>query len=267
MTRYLDIYRTQLKTNIMLQLQYRAAMAIWLIDTVLQPLIYLVVWTTVARASGGQLVGFSGGDFASYYIILMVVNHLTFTWIMFVFEYNVRYGQFSFALLRALHPIHTDIAENLGYKVLSLAVILPAVVIMAVAFDAKWQPQLWAVLAFLPALALAFLTRFLLEWTLAQAAFWTTRVDAVNQVFFVAQLFFSGFIAPLALLPAPLRLVANALPLRWQLAFPVDLALGRLSWQQTLQGYAMQGLWLLATFALMRLVWRQGVRRYSAVGQ
>jgi ABC-type uncharacterized transport system permease subunit len=39
---------------------------------------------------------------------------------------------------------------------------------------------------------------FLLDWTVALAAFWTTRVSAINQIHFMAVLFFSGQIAPLA---------------------------------------------------------------------
>ena len=55
--------------------------------------------------------------------------------------------------------------------------------------------------AFVPAILLAFVVRFFMEWTLALAAFWTTRVSALNQMYFMAALFFSGQIAPLELLP------------------------------------------------------------------
>ena len=64
----------------------------------------------------------------------------------------------------------------------------------------------------MPALALAFAVRFLIEWTLALAAFWITRVMAVNQIYFVAMLFLSGQAAPLALLPAPVQALASCCP-------------------------------------------------------
>ena len=84
-------------------------------------------------------------------------------------------------------------------------------------------------LAFIPALLLAFLVRFLLEWTLALAAFWTTRVNAINQVYFVLMLFLAGQIAPLTLFPRWIQVVADILPFRWMLGFPVELVLGRLT--------------------------------------
>ena len=101
---------------------------------------------------------------------------------------------------------------------------------------------------------------------LALAAFWLTRVMAVNQVYYVALLFLSGQAAPLALLPSPVQLLATALPFRWLVAFPVELLLGRLTLQEAFLGLAMQGLWLAISLLVLRLVWRAGVRHYSAVG-
>jgi ABC-2 type transport system permease protein len=98
------------------------------------------------------------------------------------------------------------------------------------------------------------------------AAFWTTRVDALNQTFFVAELFFAGQIAPLDLLPGPFRLIANLLPFRWGLAFPVELFLGRLSPWEALIGLGAQLIWLALTVVALRLAWRAGLRRYSAFG-
>ena len=115
-------------------------------------------------------------------------------------------------------------------------------------------------------LLLAFLVRFFLEWTLALAAFWTTRVGAINQTYFVLLLFLSGQIAPLALLPSPVQVVAGILPFRWMIGFPVELLLGRLTLAEALMGLGAQVAWLLVSFILLRIVWRIGVRNYSAVG-
>ncbi len=261
-----DVYRAQFKTTIAEQLQYRAALVIWLIGMVLEPVIYLVVWSTVARSSGGRVGGYTGGDFAAYFLAMMLVNHATFTWIMWEYDYRIRHGELSAMLLRPIHPIHSDLADNVSYKLLTLTVMVPTAVGLALAFRPTWHLTLWAVLAFVPALLLAFVVRFLIEWTLALVAFWTTRVSAINQMYFVALLFLSGQIAPLSLLPAPIQVAATALPFRWVLAFPVELLLGRLSPREALIGFAAQGAWLVIGLALLKAVWRAGVRLYSAVG-
>jgi ABC-2 type transport system permease protein len=262
----LDFYRTQFKVYFALQLQYRVALIIWLIGMVLEPVIYLVVWTTVARSSGGSVGTYTGADFAAYFIALMLVNHATFTWIMFEFEWRIRQGLLSPKLLKPIHPIHADIADNITYKTLTLAVMLPVAAILALAFRPAADLQIWNMLAFLPALVLAFLLRFFLEWALALAAFWTTRVSAINQMYYVLILFLSGQVAPLSLFPPPIQTLANLLPFRWIVAFPVELVLGRRAPQQAVAGFVAQAVWLIVTLLLLRFVWRAGVRRYSAVG-
>jgi ABC-2 type transport system permease protein len=210
--------------------------------------------------------GFTTGDFAAYYIVLMLVDHLTFSWIFYEFEYRVRQGHLSPLLLRPIHPIHKDIAENVTYKLLTLAVMLPAALGLTLAFRPTFQIPPWAAAAFVPALLLGFGLRFAVEWTLALAAFWTTRVAALNELYFVGMLFLSGQVAPLDLFPAPIRALAAALPFRWMVAFPVELLIGRLTPAEAARGIGTQAVWLAIGAALLTLAWRAGVRRYSAVG-
>ena len=262
----LRLYRAQFQTTIASQLQYRVALVIWMLGLVLSPVIYLAVWAAVARSQGGEVDGFTAGDFAAYFLAVMVVNHATFTWIAWEFEYRVRHGTLSPLLLRPVHPIHRDIAENLSFKALTFAVVVPVAAVLAIAFRPTFNAEPWAIAAFVPALALAVALRFAIEWTLALAAFWVTRVEALNRLYFVTGLFLSGQAAPLELLPAPARLLADLLPFRWFLAFPVELLLGRLSSRETLIGFAALTGWLAVAVLLLRIAWGRGVRRYGAVG-
>jgi ABC-2 type transport system permease protein len=261
-----ELYVQQFKTTFASMVQYRASLVIWMISHVLEPLIYLVVWSTVSSTGGGSVGDYTTREFAAYFIILMLVNHVTYTWIMYEFEYRVREGMFSVALLKPVHPIHSDIADNISSKLITLPLMLLIALGLAAIFHPLIEPPLWAIVASIPVLLLAFGVRFLLEWTLAQSAFWTTRVGAINQVYFVLVLFLSGQIAPLTLFPAPVQVFASILPFRWMIGFPVELLLGRLTPDQVLIGLAAQAVWLAIGFLLFRIVWRAGVRIYSAVG-
>ncbi len=44
----LRVYWVYLKTSLALQFQYRVAMAIWMLNRLVEPTVYLVVWRTVA---------------------------------------------------------------------------------------------------------------------------------------------------------------------------------------------------------------------------
>jgi len=260
------VYAAKFRAEIALQVAYRGALVIWLLGLLIEPIVYLVVWTTVARGQGGQVGGFAAGDFAAYFTILMIVNQLTFTWHFHFFEWRVRNGFFSPMLLRPVHPIHNDVAENLTFKMLTFTVVGPVALFLLATFGATLHPEPWHLIAFVPTLVLAMVLRFLLEWTLALAAFWITRTVALNQAYYVAVLFLSGQVAPLSLFPPAVQAVASVLPFRWMVAFPVETVLGRLAPGEVLAGFGAQLGWIIVSLVLMRVIWRAGIRRYSAVG-
>lgn len=262
----LDMYAALIKLHVASQLQYRIALFIYQIGIFLEPTVYLVVWATVAEANGGQVEGYSVADFAAYFIATMLVNQFTRTWTMYEFDTRIRYGELSAQLLRPMHPIHNDLADNLASKIITLVVYAATTVGLIAAFHPVFQSPPWVAFVFWPAIFLAFALRFVLEWVLAMIAFWTIRTDAVNQVFVLIVLFFSGQFAPLALLPAPLQLAATILPFRWMIAFPISLLLGQLTLTEAASGLLAQGVWLILSGVLLKFVWRAGLRHYSAVG-
>ena len=261
-----DLYGTFLRVAIAVELQYRASSVIWLLGVVVEPVIYLAVWSAAARAQGGSIAGFTPSDFAAYYLVLTLVNQLTADWHMWEFQYRVQQGQFAFLLLRPVHPIHGDLAENFAHKLVMQSVLLPSLLALALVFRPHAQLELWSLVAFVPALALAFALRFVFEWTIALACFWTTRIMAVNQTYFAVLFFLSGRIAPLAILPVGLQVLAAALPFRWMVAFPVELALGRLTPAEAAIGLSAQAGWIAASAAALAVLWPRALRRFSAVG-
>jgi ABC-2 type transport system permease protein len=266
MQHLLSIYRAQFRITFATQLQYRAELLIWLIAMILEPVIYLVVWSAVSATKGTPVDGFGPREFAAYFIVSMLVNFVTFDWHMWEMEFRIRDGSFSPLLLRPVHPIHADLASNITYKILMLAVMLPVTVLLSYVFDAQIHPTGATLVYFFAALLLAWVLRSLLEWTLALVAFWTTRVMAINRIYFSANLFLSGRMAPLVLLPATLGAIAAYLPFRWTIAFPTELLLGRIPLEQAPRGLLIQCVWIVAGLLMLVVVWRRGVRRYAGVG-
>jgi ABC-2 type transport system permease protein len=266
MAALIEIYWAQFKVAMAVELQYRVSAFIWLIGTVLEPVVYLVVWSAVAAAGGGAVGGFQGADFAAYYISLMVVNHLTFTWHMWEYDYRIRQGLLSPLLLKPLHPIHMDIAENLSHKLFTLIVIAPTTVVLIWLFQPVWHTPLWSALLAVPAIVLAFAIQFLFGWAVAMAAFWTTRIAAINRIYFLGKFFLAGQMAPLVLLPLWVQTIATFSPFRWMLSFPVELLVGRLSPLDAWLGLGAQAVWVGLSLLAVKLVWRAGVRRYAAFG-
>ena len=53
----LDYYLMAMKTAVIVQFQYRASNYFYMIGMIAEPVIYLVVWSTIARNNGGMVAG------------------------------------------------------------------------------------------------------------------------------------------------------------------------------------------------------------------
>ena len=263
---FLRLYRTHLKVSIMDNIQYRASGMIWMIGSVLEPTIYLVVWSTVANTKGGEVGGYTASEFAAYYIILMFINHLTFTWIMQTFQWRIQYGELSYELLRPIHPIHRDVTDNIGFKMVQMTVMIPALIVLILLFEPEFNIEFSNLLLAIPVVILAFAVRFILEWSIALAAFWTTRITAINNSYFAIMMFLSGRIAPIALLPVWLQPIVESLPFYYVVAFPVEIITGKLSQGDVIEGVYHLIFWLLIALGVLKALWSRAIRNYSAVG-
>lgn len=260
------IYKSYLRIHLALRFQYRFELLIWFLSSIVEPVVFLMVWRTVALQQGGSVGGYAVNDLVVYYILMILVNHATYSWFLLAFDYRIRLGGFSADLMKPFHPIHIDMADNFAFKLISLPALAAVVAVLVWTFSVSWQPRASSLAAFLPAFVLALLFRLCWEWVLAMLAFCTTRVEAISQVYFLAVLFFSGRLAPLDLFPQSVQNLAAILPFRWMLAFPVEILLGRVTSRELLIGLGIQLFWLIGGYACLQFSWRRGIRRYTAVG-
>ncbi len=247
-------------------LQYRTETVIWLVQLVIRPVLFLVVWSAAARTTGGQLSGYTPSDIAAYFIIGMVVHHLVVAWPMLGWEERVKMGTLSYLLLRPVDVIHRDIGENITFKSLTLVVIASTAIALWFAFDASLRVNPASIALAIPAILLGAVLFFVVAWTLAMAVFYTTQIDAMNTAFFFAMLLFSGQIAPLALMPPAIQTVAPWLPFWWYIGFPIEVILNHFTPIQVLQGLGAQLVWIGVVGVVMRAVYRRGLHNYTAVG-
>src|SRR4030066_434671 len=115
MKHMLDYYLTTIKIAIQTQFQYRVMQYFYMIGMIAEPVIYLVVWSTVARAQGGEVNGYTPGAFAAYYIVWTPVRNINIVFTPYGWEWRIQRGLLSGELLRPIHPLHGDIAYFAGW--------------------------------------------------------------------------------------------------------------------------------------------------------
>ncbi len=262
----LDVYATEMRVAIAEQFQYRVANYLYMIGMVAEPVIYLVVWSTVAVQQGGSVGGFTPGQFAAYYIVWTLVRNMNIVFTPYGWEWRIRQGELNGMLLRPIHPVTFDIGYFAGWKIVVIFLWLPIAVFLSLLFQPEFSFGLLEALVFLAAIWGAYLIRTVIYWTLGMVSFWTTRVGPVFELIFMAELLLSGRLVPLALMPQWAQDVADVLPFKWTFGFPIETLVGNLSETELLGGLAMQVLWIIAGSICLRLVWKVAIRHYSALG-
>jgi ABC-2 type transport system permease protein len=260
-------YVVMMKNSAVVCFHYRARAFILLLITACEAVVYLALWTTVAASSpAGTVGGWSSSGLAAYFIVLTLVRQMTTTSSPQGIAERVHSGQFSVALLRPMHPMHGDIAEFMGWKLVLAGLWLPVAVALTVVFRPSFDFGLLEVAVFVAAIWMAFLIRTLYLWLLGMIAFWLTRAIAAFDLFMAVELLFSGRLMPLSLLPDWAAAASSALPFRWVFGFPVEVLVAGPRPAELLHGLMMQAVWVVLCGAGVLVLWRGAIRRYTAVG-
>ena len=263
---YIDYYLTRSRTEIQAQFQYRVANYLWMIGMIAEPVIYLVVWTTIADQHGGSVGGITAGEIAAYYIVWTLVRNMNIVFTPYGWEWRIREGLLSAALLRPLHPLHDDVAAFAGWKFVVIIMWLPVAAVLWIAFDPVLDPSALEAGVFAVAIWGAYLIRTMFLSLLGMITFWTTRVSAIFELAIALELLLSGRLVPLPLMPGWAQDIANFLPFQWTFYYPIQSLVGDFSRAELLGGLAAQALWIGALTGLTLVAWRFAVRHFSSVG-
>ena len=245
-------------------MQHRSFFFLLAFMWMIPPLISLFVWSTAAGAK--TIGGLSRGEFVAYYLVLIVVNQFTYSQTNWTVGDIIRCGKLNALLLRPMSPMYDALASEAAGKVVYMVFVVPVAAVLALVLQPELHVTWQNGLAFIPALGLAWALRFFWGYWLALLAFWTARADALLGLQDSLVFLLAGQVAPVALLPGVMRAAAIVLPFRYMLGFPVEVLTGQLDPVELWTGFAWQTGWLLVALTLFVVLWRGGVKRYSAVG-
>ena len=259
-------YPTLFKASFAVALEYRVVTAIWVLTGVL-PLLMMMVWISVAEgAPSGEVNGFDRLDFIGYFLAVTLIRRMVGVWLIWDLDEDIRLGKLSFHLLKPIHPAHHYLTSLLGDKPFELLWVAPPVILALVLLGVRYTLAWYTIPLILLAVVGAILIDFFMQMSIGALGFWLTQVVSFAQIWFLLRSFFSGWVVPLAMFPAVLQNLLVYLPFRYLLSFPIEILLGDLSRGEIALGFAMQAAWIGLVFAIYRLLWQHGLKRFTAVG-
>jgi ABC-2 type transport system permease protein len=243
---------------------YRAEMLVWVLSTTM-PLVNLGLWSSVV--GGGSVGGYGRPRFVAYFLATFIVRQLTGCWVFWEMNFAIRNGTLAMRLLRPIDPLLAYAAEALAGMPLRLLVSLPvAAVTLAVlgASQVTHDPVIWTLWAV--SVAGAWLMTLLVNFIVGSLSFFMESSVKLMDVWLVLFFAFSGYLMPIDLFPGVLRRIAEWLPFRFQIGFPVELMTAAHDRAAALRLLAAQGLWIAGLLAATIVLWRRGLERFAAYG-
>jgi ABC-2 type transport system permease protein len=181
---------------------------------------------------------------------------------------DIRDGELKKYLLQPIDLIGYLLSYRAAHKVAYIATsAFPYAILFYVCrdnFDGLPDPLTLA--AYVVSLLLAFVIGFFFETCLGMTGFWFLEVTSVLYVVNTLNFFVSGQMFPLDLLPRELAGVLKLLPFQYLAYFPATVFLGKVQGWDLVRGLLAALAWAVLFVVLSRLLYRRGLRHYSAYG-
>jgi ABC-2 type transport system permease protein len=255
-------YPTLLRIGIADMVAYRAEFFVWILSMNM-PLVMMALWSAVAV--DGPVGRFGQRQFVAYYLGMLLVRILNGSWLVWELTMEIRRGTLATRLLRPVHPLWSYSASQLAAVPIRALFVSPVVVILCwVTGTAIFTPARLAVFA--ASMVGSWLLLFFVNAIIGMLAAYVESALSVFDLWLGVQSILSGFLVPLELMPVFVRRVAQVLPFRYILGFPVEVLIGLEGIGPALRDLAVQ--WLFVAVALIGavLLWRRALRRFAAFG-
>jgi ABC-2 type transport system permease protein len=255
---------TLLKVGFAEAVAYRAELFVWVLSTTM-PLVMLALFSAVARDA--PIGRFGQKELAAYFLATFVVRQLTSSWVAWDMNYEIRQGTLALRLLRPVHPMLAFAVANVAVQPLRLAVAVPVAAVALATVGSSTLPSdaaLWAI--WCVAMVGGWLITYLAGFAIGCCAFFTESSLRLMDLWLTLFFVFSGYMIPVELFPSSLRVLADWLPFRYQIGFPVEIMTSGHGRAEALAMLARQWLWVGVLGAAAIRLWRHGLTRFAAYG-
>lgn len=248
-------------------LAYRASGLIWVMTDVTTAVTMPLVWVKANQASGKAIAGFTASDFVLYYLCMLLIGCFVTSHILWELSMEIKEGQFSTALIRPMSFYQITFLRNFSWRIIRPTLFLPFFCLMIWAYHGYLgQAHVYLGWQFWTALILGHLISFNVAYMMAMLALFIQEAQSVFELYYIPMLFLSGQLFPIAVLPGWAKALSYAFPFYFTTGLPTEILVGRVSGPSTLTLITGQVAWMVGAYLVSQVLWKKGLRHYTAVG-
>lgn len=260
-------YRAAFSQSVQAAMEYRSDFLLSLLSGSFAVVAQCFLWSSV-YGGGGSRFGYDYAQMIVYVVLAGVLGRLMVTGFEREIAEDIKSGGLSRYLVQPIGYFPYRVASFFGQKTAQLLFVAAIALALMGAMSASLgvsfaDARLWWLVIVLPA---SLTLNCVLFYCLSMVAFWTTEASAVFTGIGLVTSIISGGVFPLDVLGEGAMRVSALLPFQYVTYFPLNIINGRYQTGDVLHGLLMQAVWTVLLFALSRVLWRAGMKRYIAAG-
>ncbi len=265
----LNKYGKILRISLVERLVYRADFFISTVFRFLPLVTSFLLWEAVFQSSGRPDIAGYTRDSTIAYLLLVQISRMfsSMPGLAGSISRDIRDGNLKKYLLQPIDMHAYLLASRAAHKIAYIATsALPHALLFWWFLEVfpGWPDPLTLV-AYLISLLLSFLIGFFFEATVGTVGFWLLEVTSLLYIINAVNYFVSGQMFPLEFLGSWGRFL-HYLPFHYLAYFPATVFLGRQTGAELWIGLLVEVGWAVFFIGLARVLYRVGLRRYSAYG-
>ena len=267
MKKYLYVISIGLQSNLAYRFNYQTRTLFSFIPLFAMLSLWRTIYTN--NPGVGDHSGFTQAQMIFYYMLVAVVDVLTAVneddWQIAA---DIREGNISQFLLKPVDYLWYRLSLFFSGRIAFVSMAALPLAGFIFCYRGYFVPPASgeAMGVFCVSLLLTALLQFFISYGMAMLAFWLLEISTFIFILFAFEYLASGHLFPLDVLPPVVKHILFLTPFPYQLYFPISVYMGKAAGTDLWQGLLIQFMWVVAAYFFARVMWRQGIKKYSAFG-
>ena len=222
------------------------------------------LWASIYESHpGGAINGYSFQTMMNYHVWALVVSLVGQGHMGIDLALEIRHGKISSYLIYPFNFWEFHTASFLSFETVQLAIALTTLTLLSL-LQVVTLPTLSLLCAGFAYCLLVGLFWFSLQFLTGILAFWLEETWVLRVLLQLITTFLSGAVLPLEFFPSWLISLLDYTPFPFMVYYPVQIFLGnQIPW---IKGIVVLSSWIMLSVFVNSLVWRKGLRNYTAAG-
>ncbi len=241
--------------------EYRLRSFIWLLLPLTNNMTLILFWNGA---------GMNTSAVSSYYILMTIGGLLTTSHVEFeVSEIDIKQGQLVNYLTKPISYYWVNFFSEIPYRVLQAvyaSILIGALLIFFPnALKLSLNPLHIPLVIFI--FVLGYLLSFTFKLSLAYLSFWFKDIHGLMELVTIIIIIFSGGVMPLPWYPKILQTISNFLPFAYSGYYAITALQGIVPLFGLFSIVLIQCVWLGVLLFINKILWKNGIKEFTAVGQ